>query len=107
MEESIARLRELYRYHLSLPFPDGANSDELAESIERLAELDGHVIGVVTNALDTNQFPNSFKTNNLKELRRVFNCLKCLQGDDQSIFRVANLYLNSLEQMGSLLATIV
>ncbi len=99
-----SKLEESYERHLSLPLPGNAVSDELAEAIDQMKELDAFIVGCVTSFLETQTLSQALNPDGLKKLREYLNSISILSNSDSRVRQTADLYLKSLEQMGMLLS---
>lgn len=103
MEHFKSQLRSLYEKHLTLDLPSNSQTDDLAEKIDRIRELDGYIIGFVTAYLESNEIPQGLSFALLERLRGELTTTSTLSEEDKQAFNSTDHYLSSLETMGEIL----
>jgi len=89
------RLRKLTDHHMQLPFPEHPDSEELAEWILDLAELDGQYLGIATSFLNQRKlYPLDFSDYNKKKNKLC--SISVFSENDKIIFDFCVCYIDSI-----------
>jgi hypothetical protein len=82
-----------------LPFPEFAESDELADWQADLSELDGHVAGIATMILAGGKADLTTIPEHVDELRQRLETMVDIPAEDREIMVQSKQYLNALEDV--------
>jgi hypothetical protein len=82
-----------------LPFPEFAESDELADWQADLSELDGHVAGIATTILAGGNADLTMIPELVDELRQRLETMADIPPEDRDIMIRSKQYFNALEEV--------
>jgi len=83
----------------TLPFPEFAESDELADWQADLSELDGHVAGIATTILAGGKADVTTIPDHVGELRERLETMADIPPEDCELMVQSKQYFNALEEV--------
>jgi len=84
-----------------LPFPEFAESDELADWQADLSELDGHVAGIATTILAGGTSDLTTIRKHVDELCQRLETIRDIPPEDHAILTECKVYLGAVEEVVS------
>ena len=85
---------------LAVDFPEFAESDELADWMADLAELDGHVAGIATSIISGIHFVDTSKLSlELYKLKKRLSMIDDIPEEDKLIYDECIRYLQVIEEV--------
>ncbi|GIW99631.1 MAG: hypothetical protein KatS3mg111_2964 [Pirellulaceae bacterium] len=94
-----ATLASAFERLKKLPFPEFAESDELADWQADLSEFDGHVAGIATTILAGGKADLTTIPGHVDELRQRLQTMGDIAPEDREIMLQSKQYLNALEEV--------